>query len=102
MATGRKKTKKQRDKSAKAELKDVGGGVLSNMSPAMIKKLTGMTPSELGKHQTSGMGKEIRMKDLLNTGIDVATGNLVPDLTDPELGDPNLGGLRRAAKYAGQ
>ena len=40
--------------------------------------------------------------DLLNTGIDVATGNLVPDLTDPELGDPNLGGLRRAAKYAGQ
>ena len=56
---------KKRDKSAKAELKDVGGGVLSNMSPAMIKKLTGMTPSELGKHQTSGMGKEIRMKDLL-------------------------------------
>ena len=40
--------------------------------------------------------------DLLNTGIDVATGNLVPELTDPELGDPNLGGLRRVAKYAGQ
>lgn len=35
--------------------------------------------------------------DLLNTGIDVATGNLMPDLDDPE-----LGGLRRAAKYARQ
>ena len=46
-----------------ASLKNLDG-VLTNLSAKEIKKLTGMTPKELGNHKTSGLGNHMTIKDL--------------------------------------
>ena len=47
MATGRKKTKKQRDKTARASLNEITPGVLANKNMQKELKRLGIDPEEL-------------------------------------------------------
>ena len=55
MATGRKKTKKQRDKTARASLKEIGPGVLASPSMQKTLKNLGISPADLLKIKSSGI-----------------------------------------------
>ena len=62
MATGRKKPKKQRDKSARASLNEITPGVLANKNMEKELKRLGIDPADLLKIKSSGMGTHYNWK----------------------------------------
>tara|TARA_Y100001963_G_scaffold136835_1_gene199884 strand:- start:63 stop:263 length:201 start_codon:yes stop_codon:yes gene_type:complete len=62
MVTGRKKTKKQRDKSARASLHEIIPGVHGNKNMEKELKRLGIDPADLLKIKSSGMGTHYNWK----------------------------------------
>ena len=59
------KIKQQKRKGRQANLKNIDG-VLTNMSAAQVKKLTGMTTKELANYSTSGRKGSQTIKEMFN------------------------------------